>query len=134
MTTFGQRLRKAMDERGPGSSGWAQARREAAGVFLPSIFDEAVLTHSALKFPRLDGHAQGDDPYPFNETGGGLVLAGLRDAGFWKRSHTKRGFALRVHLAPGLPGALVAEVQRAASGFVARNCPAGVPGSVSVSQ
>lgn len=111
---------RAMEERGPGSAGWPATVDQAHGVFLLSAFDEAILTHKAFQFPRLAGSA-GEVPYPFTETGGGLVLAGLHDIGFWKRSHTARSFSLRIQLTPALPGEVVDQVRLAAEEFVTRN-------------
>lgn len=122
---------RVMDERGPASQAGREARRRPRRVLLLSVFDEAVLTHSALRFPRLAGHPRGESPAPVNETGGGPVLSDLRDVGSWRRSHTATGFAVTVRLAAGAPAALVADARRAAEALVARSA-GGLPATVDV--
>ncbi len=68
------------DETRPTTS-WARARR----VFLLPTFDEAFLTYLKPGIPRSKGNPFGDRPAPFNESGGGLVVADGRGRRNWKR-------------------------------------------------
>lgn len=118
---------RVLDERGPGSPGWPDAVRAARGAFVLSVFDEAFLTYSQAGWPRYPGHPRGGDPVGFAESGGGPVLDGLADVGSWRRSHTARGFTLRLSLASGLPDAARRRIRRAADDLAARCVAPGTP-------
>ena len=68
-------------------------------TLLVSTFDEIVLTYRFAGFPRADGHPAGEDVYRFAETGGGIVLDRLRDAGSWRRTAKGTRWLIDVRLA-----------------------------------
>ena len=92
---------QAMAERGPGSAGFAAARRRAEGAWLLSTFDEAALTHGTLPLPLLPGSTPSAAKY--GESGGGPMFWDLHLAGAWKRTLVKGRFTVRLIAAGPLP-------------------------------
>ncbi|WP_164987553.1 winged helix DNA-binding domain-containing protein [Propioniciclava flava] len=93
----------AMAARGPGSAGFAAARRRAEGAWLLSTFDEAPLTHTTLPLPLVPGGVASAAKY--GESGGGPMVWDLHVAGAWKRTLAKGRFTVRLIAAGPLPDA-----------------------------
>lgn len=99
----------------------AAAAREA--TLLLSVFDEAFLSYHDVEFPRAPGHPMGAAAHRFAESGGGVVIAGLRDIGTWTRTHTDRGFDVTLRLAASVSDAVRSAAIGAAEDY-GRRCVA----------
>ena len=99
----------------------AAAAREA--TLLLSVFDEAFLSYHDVEFPRAPGHPVGAAAHRFAESGGGVVIAGLRDIGTWTRTHTDRGFDVTLRLAASVSDAVRSAAIGAAEDY-GRRCVA----------
>ncbi len=76
-----------------GTTQWYDPSRRARSrhrdrVLLLPTFDEAYLSYTSINFSRVADHPCGDEPQSFAESGGGIVICDLRDAGRWKRRET----------------------------------------------
>ena len=117
---------RAMAERGPGSAGFAAAAADAAGPWLLSTFDEAVLTHSVLPLPRpSDAHRVA--PPKYGEAGGGPAIWNLTHVGAWKRTVKPGRFAVEITPVAPLDAGAEAGLRAAASALARR---AGHPDAV----
>lgn len=67
------------------------------------VFDEAFLPYKEVTFRRLEGHPDGDRAHQFAESGGGIVLCDLRNAGWWKRTEAGRRTKVTLALSRALP-------------------------------
>jgi winged helix DNA-binding protein len=76
------------------------ARRSptAPAAYLFPVYDEAVLTYPAQKFPALPDHPSSGRTDPF----WGPVITGERNVGLWKRTITKNSVLVELRLAPSL--------------------------------
>ena len=72
------------------------------GAFLLPVFDEAYLTYPSSNFPRLPDHPWGTTHASFAEAGGGVVVHGRRDVGWWKRKDSARTTTVTLGLASSL--------------------------------
>ena len=81
------------------------------GAFLLPVFDEAYLTYPSSNFPRLPDHPWGERHQSFAESGGGVVVHDLRDAGWWKRTEAGALTRLRLGLAGSLDAAARDQVE-----------------------
>lgn len=106
---------RALDERRPSArSSGPTGETGAAGAWLLSTFDEAVLTHSVLPLPGA-----ADSVAKYGESGGGPAIWDLRRVGAWKR--TERPGRFRVEVRPDRPLSRGAEPAfRAAADALAR--------------
>ena len=102
----------AADAPGPGASG-------TAGGFLLPVFDEAYLTYPSSNFPRLPDHPWGTTHTSFAEAGGGVVVHGHRDVGWWKRKDTARTTTVTCGLSPSLSPAARSAIEAEAHALTA---------------
>jgi len=78
-------------------------------ALLVPLFDELTLSH-----PRLGFAVAPDHPHPPGyDTYTGSVLVGTQDVGAWRRTVRGRRVVVETWLAPGLPAATLAAVDRA---------------------
>ncbi|WP_432476305.1 winged helix DNA-binding domain-containing protein [Nocardioides sp. GXQ0305] len=91
----------------------------AEGAFLLPVFDEAYLTYPGSNLPRLPDHPWGTGHSSFAEAGGGVVVHGRRDVGWWKRKDAGRTTTVSLGLARSLPAPARAEVEDQAAALAA---------------
>lgn len=90
-----------------------------AKAWLLSVFDEAFLSYRRLPWPRSAGHPAGDQPYRFAESGGGVVLCGLKDVGAWKRTRSRGTARIELVLDESLSRPALAEIDAAVDRLLA---------------
>lgn len=93
-------------------------RSQPRALLLP-VFDEAFLTYPGSNFPRVEPHPRGDGPHRFAEAGGGVVICGLRDVGWWKRKVSGRRMRITGELSPLISAAQKRQVEAAAEQLAA---------------
>ena len=84
-----------------------------AKAWLLSVFDEAFLSYRRLPWPRSASHPAGDQPYRFAESGGGVVLYGLKDVGAWKRTRSRGAAKIELVLDESLSRSALTEIDEA---------------------
>jgi hypothetical protein len=89
------------------------------GAFLLPVFDEAYLTYPGSNFPRVGDHPWGERSHSFAEAGGGVVVHGRRDVGWWKRTDSRSTTRVTLGLATTLDTAARRAVEKQAEALAA---------------
>lgn len=84
--------------------------RSPDSVFLLPVFDEAFLTYPRTGFQRAPGHPSGTAVERFAESSTGVVIAGRRDVGTWRRRLTRGRGETRLELTDTLSLGLRAQI------------------------